>query len=194
MVALYRISKANSKNNTIMKNYLKFTGAVIFMLMQFVTTVVAQPTNKPPDRMKMLNAFNGEWKGEMVTVEGKKKIKYKLSHTSQKIAGGWGVQLSEVAMIPEKGKYQAARIFSNSSTGDTTYMYTIDSYGETWMYKGVWVTNKHLLVKAVGDNNGVMVSKTISYSFLSPKEYEYKSITQSEGVEDEIVEMKMARQ
>lgn len=144
--------------------------------------------------MKMLSAFNGEWKGEMVTIVEKKKIKYKMTHTSLKIAGGWGVQLNEVAMIPSKGKFQAARIFSYSDEGDTTYMYTVDSDGGTWFYKGVWESNKKLLLKTSDVKNGKKVDKTISYIFLSPKEYEYKSITQTEGKDDEIVEMVMARQ
>ena len=144
--------------------------------------------------MKMLTAFNGEWKGEMVTVAEKKKIKYKLSHTSAKIAGGWGVQLTEVAMIPEKGKYQAARIFSYSATGDTTYMYTIDSNGETWFFKGIWESTKKLLLTSTGQKDGKQIDKIISYHFLSPKEYELKSITKAEGKPDEIVEIKMLRQ
>lgn len=144
--------------------------------------------------MKMLNAFNGEWKGEMISFVEKKKIKYKLTHTSLKIAGGWGVQLNEVAMIPSKGKFQAARIFSNSETGDTTYMYTVDSDGGTWFYTGVWETSKKLLLKSSVMKDGKKVDKTISYIFLSPKEYDFKSITSTEGKEDEIVEMKMERQ
>lgn len=165
-------------------------GMLIFILPQ----ATAQTTNKPPDRMKMLTAFNGEWKGEMVTVVEKKKIKYKLSHTSSKIAGGWGVQLTEVAMIPEKGKYQAARIFSYSAAGDTTYMYTIDSNGETWFFKGIWESTKKLLLTSTGQKDGKPIEKTISYHFLSPKEYELKSITKTEGKPDDIVEIKMLRQ
>ncbi len=164
------------------------------LLLLFPILIQAQQANKPPDRMKMLTAFNGEWKGEMVTVVAKKKIKYKLSHTSEKIAGGWGVQLSEVAMIPEKGKYQAARIFSYSPTNDTTFMYTIDNYGDTWFFKGVWETNKKLLLKATMDKSGKQTNKTISYSFISPKEYDFKSVTQADSIPDEIVEMKMLRQ
>jgi hypothetical protein len=130
----------------------------------------------------------------MVTVIEKKKIKYKLSHTSEKIAGGWGIQLSEVAMIPEKGKYMAARIFSNSPTSDTTYMYTIDNYGETWFFKGIWETNRKLILKATMNKSGKQTEKAISYSFINPKEYEFKSITRTDSIPDEIVEMKMLRQ
>ena len=167
---------------------------IAFIIGLFPQIVMGQQANKPPDRMKMLAAFNGEWKGEMVTVVGKKKIKYKLSHTSEKIAGGWGIQLSEVAMIPEKGKYQAARIFSYSPTSDTTLMYTIDNYGYTWFFKGVWETNKKLLLKATMDKAGKQTNKTISYSFISPKEYEFTSVTKADSIPDEIVDMKMLRQ
>lgn len=144
--------------------------------------------------MKMLAAFNGEWKGEMVTISEKKKIKYKLSHTSEKIAGGWGIQLTEVAVIPEKGKYIAARIFSYSPNSDTTFMYTIDNFGETWFFTGIWETNKKLILKSTTESNGKKIEKAISYQFLNPKEYDYKSITRTEGSPDEIVEMKMAKQ
>ncbi|MBK7387503.1 MAG: DUF1579 family protein [Bacteroidetes bacterium] len=167
---------------------------IFIAILSISKSASAQVANKPPDRMKMLTAFNGEWKGEMVTVVEKKKIKYKLSHTSEKVAGGWGVQLTEVAMIPEKGKYQAARIFSYSATGDTTYMYTIDSNGETWFYKGIWETTKKLLLKASHQSGAAMIEKMISYHFLSPKEYELKSITKTEGKPDDIVEIKMLRQ
>jgi len=158
------------------------------------TCANSQAVTRPPDRMKMLTAFNGEWKGEMVTIVEKKKIKYKLSHTSLKVAGGWGVQLNEVAMIPGKGKYQAVRVFSYGNASDTTFMYTVDSDGETWFYKGVWESNKKLLLKTSDMKDGKKVDKIISYTFLSPKEYDLKSITQIEGKEDDIVEVKMARQ
>ena len=131
-----------------MKNAAGSLMTILTIICVYTSPVLSQPTNKPPDRMKMLSAFNGEWKGEMVTEVEKKKIKYKLSHTSLKIAGGWGVQLNEVAMIPGKGKFQAARIFSYSEGGDTTYMYSIDSDGATWFYKGVWESNKKLLFRA----------------------------------------------
>src|SRR5688500_5358401 len=111
---------------------------VILMICLCLEKTYSQTSYKAPDRMKMLNAFSGEWKGEMVNIINKKKIKYKMSHTSSKVAGGWGFQLSEIAMIPEKGKYQACRIFSYSETGDTTYMYTVDNLGATWFYTGVW--------------------------------------------------------
>ncbi len=154
----------------------------------------SQTGTKPPDRMKMLNAFNGTWHGEMEVVTEKKKSKYKLSHTSQKVAGGWGVMLSEVAIIPAAGKYQAARVFSYSAVGDTTYMYTVDSNGETWFYKGVWSTTKKLILKSTGGTVETPVEKTISYSFLSPKEYQFQSITKATGKEDEIVEMNMRKE
>lgn len=176
-------------------NNFHFKYALLFCVISLAPILLlAQPTNRPPDRLKMLNAFNGDWKGEMVTIVEKKKIKYKLTHTSQKIAGGWGVQLSEVAMIPQQGKYQAARIFSQSATGDTTYMYTVDSKGHTWFYTGVWEGHKKLLLKTSGNEGEKKVNKTISYSFVSPRLYEFKSITQIEGVEDEIVEMKMEKE
>jgi hypothetical protein len=144
--------------------------------------------------MKMLAAFNGEWKGEMVTVTDKKKLKYKMSHTSEKVAGGWGIQLNETAMIPEKGKYQAARIFSYSSEGDTTYMYTVDNLGETWFFKGIWETNKKLFLRSTMEVKGKKTEKAITYSFLNPKSYEYKCITKADSIPDQIVEMKMLRQ
>jgi hypothetical protein len=177
-----------------MKSFIT-TLTVVCLLSGFnQATLQAQATNRPPDRMKMLNAFNGEWKGEMVAMIEKKKVKYKLSHTSQKIAGGWGVLLSEVAMIPEKGKYQAARTFSYSTTGDTTFMYTVDSDGETHFFKGIWESTRRLLLKTSGESHGKHLEKTISYTFVSPKEYNYKCITVVEGKEDDIVEMKMMKE
>ncbi|HMT28444.1 MAG TPA: DUF1579 family protein [Bacteroidia bacterium] len=175
---------------------LRFKNALLLIVSFLLISshAYSQNQNKPPDRMKMLTAFNGEWKGEMVTMVEKKKIKYKLSHTSEKIAGGWGIQLTEVAMIPEKGKYQAARIFSYSSTSDTTYMYTVDNFGETWFFTGIWETNKKLILKSTMESKGKKIEKAISYLFLNPKEYEYKSISRTEGSPDEIVEMKMMRQ
>jgi hypothetical protein len=38
--------------------------------------------------MKMLLAFNGEWKGELAEVRYGKKVKTKISHTSTKVAAG----------------------------------------------------------------------------------------------------------
>lgn len=177
-----------------MRNYRVLLFLSLIVTMMSAVSSKAQTQNKPPDRMKMLAAFNGSWKGEMVNEIDKKKVKYKLSHTSEKIAGGWGIQLTEVAMIPEKGKYMAARIFSYSSTSDTTYMYTVDNFGETWFFKGIWESSKKLILKSNIEMKGKKVEKSISYQFLNPKEYDYKSITRVEGSPDEIVEMKMLRQ
>ena len=177
-----------------MKIKFQYLFSYLLIIMVFPVIVQSQTANKPPDRMKFLAAFNGEWKGEMVIQKEKKKVKYKMSHTSEKIAGGWGIQLSEVAMIPDKGKYQVARIFSVSSVNDTTYMYAVDNFGDTRFYEGVWETNKKLLLKTIETKEGKQLNNTITYTFLSPKIYEYRSITHIEGLEDEIVEMKMERQ
>jgi hypothetical protein len=174
-----------------MKNFVFIN---LFLLISSPFIANAQVANKAPDRMKMLTAFNGEWKGEMVNIIEKKKIKYKLSHTSEKIAGGWGIQLNEIAMIPDKGKYVATRIFSYSPTGDTTYMYTIDNFGQTFFYTGVWETPKRLLLKNSREIDGKKTDRIISYYFQSPKEYDYSSVIKSEGKTDEVLELKMVRQ
>ena len=167
---------------------------ILTLLFKF-TVVQSQVQNKPPDRMKMLAAFNGEWKGEMVRDVAKKKVKYKLSHTSEKIAGGWGIQINEVAIIPEtKGKYIAARIFSYNSSGDSTFMYTVDNLGETWFYTGTWETPKKLVLKSKLDVKGKLLVREITYQFMNPKQYNYKSITKVEGAPDEVVEMTMQRE
>ena len=144
--------------------------------------------------MKMLAAFNGAWYGEMVKNVDNKTIKYKLSHTSEKIAGGWGIQLTETAIIPEKGKYQSARIFSYSSSSDTTFMYLVDNFGETWFFTGTWETNKKLVLKSQMELKGKLTEKQITYLFLNPKKYDYTSITRIPGTPDEVVEMTMNRE
>jgi hypothetical protein len=73
-------------------------------------------------------------------------------------------------------------------------MYTIDSNGETWFYTGIWDGTKRLVLKTSDKESGNTVSKTIHYTFVSPKQYAFKSITRFEGKEDEIVEMIMERQ
>ena len=143
--------------------------------------------------MKMLGAFNGEWKGEMEIKQAKKTVKYKLTHTSEKIVAGWGIQITELAMIPDKGKYQAAKIFSSSSVSDSTYMYSIDNFGETWFYIGTWETNKKLVLRSKMDLNGKVTEKEITYTFLNPKQYNYRSITKIAGTPDETVEMSMSK-
>jgi hypothetical protein len=70
-------------------------------------------------------------------------------------------------------------------------MYTVDNLGATWFYKGVWENNKKLVLHASGETNGKKTGKHIIYQFISPKEYEFKSVTTTEGIDDEIVEMKM---
>ena len=49
-----------------MKSLFQFTLLVLAVLVLTLTPVLSQTTNKPPDRMKMLAAFNGSWYGEMV--------------------------------------------------------------------------------------------------------------------------------
>jgi hypothetical protein len=176
-----------------MKLIKLFSCLLILTLYLIPTATLSQTQNKPPDRMKMLAAFNGEWAGEMVLITGKKTTKYKLSHISEKIAGGWGIQLTEVAVIPEKGKYQAAKIFSYSSTGDSTFMYVIDNFGETRFFTGAWETNKKLVLRSKIEVGGKVNEKEIIYQFINPKQYDYKSITRVTGNPDELVEMNMKR-
>jgi hypothetical protein len=163
-------------------------------MLSFPVHALSQGQYKPPDRMKMLTAFNGEWKGEMVKKNDKKTVRYKLSHNSEKLAGGWGIQITEIAMIPEKGKYQSAKIFSCSSISDSTYMYTIDNFGETWFFTGIWETNKKLVLHSRMDVKGKTTEKEITYQFVNPKQYDYKSITKVTGSPDEVVEMTMQRE
>ena len=177
-----------------MKNFRIDQLFFMVCMLAFPFSSQSQGQYKPPDRMKMLAAFNGEWKGEMVTRVEKKTTRYKLSHNSAKIAGGWGIQITEVAMIPDKGKYQSAKIFSCSSVSDSTYMYTIDNFGETWFYIGTWETNKKLVLRSKMDMKGKTTEKEITYNFINPKQYDYKSITKISGSPDETVEMSMQRQ
>lgn len=177
-----------------MKNLRAILMVFMICMLSFPFKSISQGQYKPPDRMKMLTAFNGEWKGEMVTKIDKKTTRYKLSHNSAKVAGGWGIQITEVAMIPEKGKYQSAKIFSCSSVSDSTYMYTIDNFGETWFFIGTWETNKKLILRSKMDLKGKLTEKEITYTFINPKQYDYKSITKVAGSPDETVEMTMLRE
>lgn len=151
--------------------------------------------NHPPDRMKMLSAFNGEWKGEFAELKNKKKIKTKIAHTSEKVAGGWGVQISETANLPDKGRYMSVKIFSYSLTGDTTYMYVVDNQGATDFYKGIWKSPKHLELNcSVSDTTGTEINKNVSYDFKSMREYDYRNTSmKGDSIQSEI-EMNMKKQ
>ena len=155
----------------------------------------AQSMNRPPDRMKMLSAFNGEWKGEMTEIKNKKKIKTKISHISQKVAGGWAVQIAEAANLPDKGKYMSVKIFSYSNAGDTIYMYVVDNQGATYFYTGTWKGNKHLDLSCSATNDkGKSVKKEVTYDFKTMREYEYKYISTAGDSVEAIIEMSMKKQ
>ncbi|MFI5219512.1 MAG: hypothetical protein ACHQNT_08475 [Bacteroidia bacterium] len=172
----------------------KIKVAAVIILFSIQSPVSAQ-VNRPPDRMKMLSAFNGEWKGEMVEMQNKKKIKTKIAHTSMKVAGGWGVQISEAANLPDKTKYVSVKIFSYSPTGDTTYMYVVDNKGATYFYTGTWKGTKHLDLKFMAmDDKGKDVKKEVSYDFLSMREYNYKFTTTIGDSLANVVEMNMKKQ
>ena len=153
------------------------------------------PVNHPPDRMKMLSAFNGEWKGQISEMKNKKRIKTKISHISEKVAGGWAVQIAETANFPDKGKYMSVKIFSYSNSGDTTYMYVVDNQGTTYFYTGTWKGNKHLDLSCSAVNyKGKNVKNRVTYDFENMREYTYKYISSvSDTVETEIV-MEMKKQ
>jgi len=167
------------------------TAAIIFFLFSFSLPINAQFTNRPPDRMKMLSAFNGEWKGEMVEVVNKKKIKTKIAHTSMKVAGGWGVQINEAANLPDKTKYMSVKVFSYSPSGDTTYMYVVDNRGATYFFTGTWKGNKHLEL-ACGVND--TIKKLVYYDFHTMREYDYKYTTLVRDSVANVVEMSMKKE
>jgi hypothetical protein len=169
-----------------------------FILLLFSITpviVLSQSVNRPPERMKMLLAFNGEWKGEMAEVRNGKKVKTKITHTSSKVAAGWGVMVQESAMIPDFGKYVSARIFSYSATGDTTYMYVVDNRGDTWFYTGTWKSTRKLELESMTDlPEGKKLKKTVKYDFTNLKEYEYRFTSAIGDSVISTVEMSMKKQ
>ncbi|MBL7928383.1 MAG: DUF1579 family protein [Bacteroidia bacterium] len=168
---------------------------IIFLLSITPFVVLSQSVNRPPERMKMLLAFNGEWKGELAEVRNGKKVKTKISHTSAKIAAGWGVMVQESAMIPEFGKYVSARIFSYSSSGDTTYMYVVDNRGDTWFYTGTWKSTRKLELESLTDlPDGRKQKKSVKYDFISLKEYEYRFMSAIGDSVISTVEMSMKKQ
>lgn len=169
----------------------------LIILLFSISTVAAfsQAVNRPPERMKMLLAFNGEWKGEMAEVRNGKKVKTKISHTSTKVASGWGVMVQESAMIPDFGKYVSARIFSYSATGDTTYMYVVDNRGYTWFYTGTWKSTRKLELESYSElPEGKKLKKTVKYDFISLKEYEYRFMSAIGDSVISTVEMSMKKQ
>ncbi len=178
----------------IFSNIKCFAGYFLFaFLIPFFS--YAQTMNHPPDRMKMLSAFNGEWKGEYAEQKKGKKVKTKISHVSEKVAGGWAVQISETANLPDKGKYMAVKIFSYSSVGDTTYMYVVDNQGATYFYTGVWKGNKHLVLSNTSPGeNGKILKKEVSYEFKNMREYEYKYISTAGDSVESVIEMSMKKQ
>lgn len=166
---------------------------LLFVCAPFAAT--SQAVNRPPERMKMLLAFNGEWKGEMAEVRNGKKVKTKISHTSAKVAAGWGVMVQESAIIPDFGKYVSARIFSYSAAGDTTYMYVVDNRGNTWFYTGTWKTTRRLELESLTDlPDGKKLKKTVKYDFISLKEYEYRFLSAIGDSVISTVEMSMKKQ
>lgn len=171
---------------------IKLVTIIILICVQY--TASAQ-INRPPDRMKMLSAFNGEWKGEMIEMKDKKKIKTKIVHNSMKVAGGWGVQISEAANLPDKTKYVSVKIFSYSATGDTTYMYVVDNKGATYFYTGTWKGTKHLDLKFIAmDEKGKNIKKEVRYDFLSMREYNYKFTSTIGDSITNVIEMNMKKQ
>lgn len=170
-----------------------------FYCLLFVLSVVisakAQTLNRPPDRMKMLSAFNGEWKGELAEIVKGKKVKTKVMHTSMKVAGGWGVQVSETATMPDKSKLLSVRMFSYSNSGDTTYMYVVDNRGNTFFYTGSWKGSKHLDLRcSTNDVAGKVVKKEITYDFKNMREYDYKYISMVADSVDTVIEMNMKKE
>ncbi|HKR06436.1 MAG TPA: DUF1579 family protein [Bacteroidia bacterium] len=168
-----------------------------YLLIAFLVPFLSfsQTMNRPPDRMKMLSAFSGEWKGEFSELRKGKKTRTKISHISEKVAGGWAVQVSESANLPDKGKYMSVKIFSYSNAGDTTYMYIVDNLGATYFYTGTWKGNKHLdLTSNTIDEKGKALKKEVSYDFKNMREYEYKYISSIGDSVESVIEMSMKKQ
>jgi hypothetical protein len=166
---------------------------LLILLIPFLCS--SQSMNRPPDRMKMLSAFTGEWKGELSELKNGKKVKTKISHVSEKVAGGWAVQIAETANLPDKGKYMSVKIFSYSNAGDTTYMYVVDNLGATYFYLGTWKGNKHLdLNCSTLNDKGKTVKKEVSYDFKNMREYDYKYVSSVGDSVESVIEMNMKKQ
>ena len=116
-------------------------------------------------------------------------------HTSMKVAGGWGVQISEAANLPDRTKYMSVKIFSYSASGDTIYMYVVDNRGATYFYTGTWKGNKHLDLSCnVSDTSSRPVKKMVTYNFSTMREYEYKYTTLVGDSVIDVVEMSMKKE
>lgn len=180
-------------NQPLMKSK-HLAALLIFVFIQ--TGVNAQQNlNHPPDRMKLLSAFNGEWKGEIAEIKNGKKLKTKISHISEKVAGGWAVQIAETANMPDIGKYLSVKIFSYSNAADTTYMYVVDNRGATYFYKGTWKANKHIDLRCITTNDkGKTVKKEVTYDFKNMREYDYKYFSTVGDSVESAIEMNMKKQ
>lgn len=177
---------------------MKMKLSYFFILPSFLTlrlTSAAQTSNQPPERMKMLAAFNGTWKGEMIEMINGKKVKTKISHTSMKVASGWAVQVSETANLPDKSKYTSVKIFSYSPSGDTTYMYVVDNKGATYFYTGTWRGTRHLdLTWSSKSSDDKMLRKEIAYDFKNMREYDYKYTSAKGDSVEKVIEMNMLKE
>lgn len=179
----------------MMKYYSIRFGEYLLLMLLIPFLCSSQSMNRPPDRMKMLSAFSGEWKGEFSELRKGKKTRTKISHISEKVAGGWAVQVAESANLPDKGKYMAVKVFSYSNAGDTTYMYVVDNQGATYFYTGIWKGNKHLVLNCASMNeNGKTLKKEVSYDFKNMREYEYKYISSIGDSVESVIEMSMKKQ
>ena len=114
---------------------------------------------------------------------------------SEKVAGGWAVQIAETANLPDKGKYMSVKIFSYSNAGDTTYMYVVDNLGATYFYIGTWKGNKHLDLNCnILNDKGKTVKKEVSYDFKNMREYDYKYVSSIGDSVESVIEMNMKKQ
>lgn len=101
----------------------------------------------PPEPVKQLYRFIGDWRGKAVASMGKDTIRFPLTIKAEKTADGWGVLASVRGDMGKMGTYHETSMFGWSPQTKLVHLFSVTNMGETHDHFGDWLKDEKTTLK-----------------------------------------------
>lgn len=171
-----------------MRNFLKFTLVVFFLVLAGITSEAQEMKTETPDEVKNLMKFLGNWEARAtLTMEGKTyTVDYMVSCT--KTADGNGLYADEWFTSPDLGTMKGADLAGYDPFDKKVKWFSVDNMGTTHEHVGGWQSPDHLFIQHVGMHDGKKYVENIDFHFMGTNQIHFMLAATLDGAEAEKAE------
>lgn len=101
----------------------------------------------PPEPVKQLYRFIGDWHGKAIACMGKDTVRFPLTIRAEKTADGWGVLATARGDMGKMGTYHETDMFGWSPQSKLVHLFTVTNMGETHDHSGDWLKDEKTTLK-----------------------------------------------